>query len=268
MAVTNKQKMKVKLFSVSSDHDKHGLEEVLELLAQMSLTDRNRTLVGGHTVRAEVVRPPESRKPYWLIDFVRLRFVHGPGRASTQRAVVGFEMSSGDGFAEETAMLYDHAHRTLFIQGNHAGVRESSAANYFGMIDSTEAYGFEFLPALDPSMAVKLAQADRFTKFSIKVAPGAIGTGLREANVGIGRALDVADEFDAPILEFTLSVGHRKAALPHKGRSGGHQVCPETYCEGAGRCSDGRGQRERLVQPGSNKRVDGSDRTQANVGIR
>jgi len=214
MSTAKKQSMKVKLFSVEAADEDTSLGDVLAIIDATTLEQRLRRLAGGHEIRIEKVVRPGERKPYWLLDFVRLRFEHGPGRASARTPLEGFELAEGDGFGEETAMLFDPKTGSLFMQYNHFGVKESAAEAYFSMFDDQRAYGFEFLPALDSSVEAKLASASQFSKFTMKVAPAGINKDLRKSNVSLGRALDIADELRAPVVELTVGVGHARTGLP------------------------------------------------------
>lgn len=121
--------MTVRVYAVQPLNEEHTLEDVCEKLSRLDIEGRNRDLLTG-TVRVEKIERPTPRRPYWLMDFVRLRYNHGPGRASERRPVKGFDMANGDGFAEETAMLYCPKHGMIFSQYNHFGVKDGSAWVY------------------------------------------------------------------------------------------------------------------------------------------
>lgn len=211
--MNNKQKMSVTLFSVIPNNDSHTLEHVLELIHSMPLENRLRQLSGGRQIRIETVERPTTRKPYWLLDFTRLRFEHGPGRASPRKPVQGFDLADGDGFGEETAVLYVPKSNHLVMQYNQFGVRHGAMEAYFSMIDPDHFDGFEIVPSLDPLVEAKLAKADLFSRLTLRIAPARVSESLRKKNVSLSRALEIAEQFGAPQLEISLSVGHTKASL-------------------------------------------------------
>jgi len=208
--------MTVKVFSVSSTPENFPLEAVLATLSKVPLERRNSNLLNGD-VRLEEIIAPKDGAPYWLLDFVRLRYSHGPGRAGKQRKVVGFDMGNGDGFAEETAMLYYPKSKLLFVQYNHFGVKDGSAEIYFGRFGPKDVIvGFELNPVLDKNVESKLAKADQFTFLTLKVAPGEIDRKWVEDDIALGRALSLYEETKAPQIEITLSVGRSNTTLPTK----------------------------------------------------
>jgi hypothetical protein len=207
------RKMSVRLFEVVPDDENHPLQHVLAQLEPMTLGDRLRTLADGKQIRAEIVELPTAGKPYWLLDFTRLRFEHGPGRASANRPIQGFALQRGEGFGEETAVLYHPRSRSLVLQTNQFGVRQGALEDYFSMIIAQPPVGYRIAPVLDPTVAAKLVNADRFTRFTLKVVAGNISQQMRRNNVSLNRALEIGDQFHAPEVEITLGVGHSRTSL-------------------------------------------------------
>jgi len=205
--------MSVRLYEALPDDNSPPLEDVLSLLQAMSLPDRLRTLADGKQIRAEFIQPPSDGHPYWLVDFTRLRFEHGPGRASAGQPIQGFRLQAGEGFGEETAALYHPRSKSFILQINQFGVRKGALEAYFSMIDPQTVLGYDIVPTLDPTVAAKLAHADRFSRFTLKVATGNITAAMRNQNVSLARALEVGDQFQAPEMEISLSVGHCRTSL-------------------------------------------------------
>jgi len=208
--------MTVKVFSVSLTNGGCPLEDILTTLLKLPLEKRNSNLLNGD-VRLEEIIDPKDKEPYWLLDFVRLRYSHGTGRAGKRRKIIDFDMSNGDGFAEETAMLYCPKSNLLFAQYNHFGVKDGSAEIYFGRFGTKDSpIGFELSPVLDKNVESKLAKADQFTSLTLKIAPDKIDRKWVENNVSLGRALSLYEETKAPQIEITLSVGRTNTTLSTK----------------------------------------------------
>jgi len=214
----SRPEMTVKVFSVQALDEDHPLELILEDVCALGLEDRNRELAMGATpVRVEDISW-QAQPGFWLFDFVRLRYAHGPGRASANRPVSGFDMRNGDGFAEETAMLYCPRTKMLFAQYNHFGLKDAGAAKYFGLFGPENvAIGYEFCPQLDDTVAAKLARADQFSTVRVKLARNEITSAYRENGVALERALDLGEGLQGPMVEVTISVGHTGQRL-HAGR--------------------------------------------------
>jgi hypothetical protein len=206
--------MGVRLFQVEpANPNSLPLVDVLHQIASTPLGDRNREVAGGAIVRVEDIVPPSQANGVWKLDFVRLRYSHGPGRGSANRPVTGFDMSNGDGFAEETAMLYCPSTETVYCQYNHFGVKDGAAASYFGLFGGAQYAGFEFLPILDDRVTAKLAAATEIKTVDFKIAPGRLSPQFRANNISIENAIRAAEALGAPYIEMTISVGHSASGL-------------------------------------------------------
>jgi hypothetical protein len=119
--------MAVHLFEVRALHRTPPLAQLLERIHGDAIADRLRT-VGHQEVRVETIAAPRSRgnnTPYWLLDFTKIRFEHGPGKASREDPIESFELDADQGFGEETAVLYDPRRQAMLIQYNHYGARST-----------------------------------------------------------------------------------------------------------------------------------------------
>ena len=112
-----KSKVKVHLYKVNYQPGSQPLEDVLTLANASQLGSRIR-LCGQQDIRLDEAIPPTQNRPYWLLDFGNIRFSSGPGRASRQTPTQSFNLQKGEGFAEETAALYDANSNAILIQYN------------------------------------------------------------------------------------------------------------------------------------------------------
>lgn len=206
-------RMNVGLFTVSDFDRNTQLESALASIQRMPLENRMKEVYRGFHMRLETIMEPNEERPYWLLDFVRLRYDHGPGRASSHAPIAGFDLAPDDGFGEETAMLYVPQSKHLFIQYNHHGTKQGALVSYLAMVNPDRVYGFEISPSLDPAVEAKLLRSDRFSRFEMSIAPGLLSAEMRNEGVAVAQALRATDGFSAPHVTVTLSVGHSKASL-------------------------------------------------------
>lgn len=203
--------MAVHLFDVRAIQRTPPLTELLERIHQDGIANRLKT-VGQQEVRLETIAPPRSadnNTAYWLLDFTKIRFEHGPGKASREDPIEGFELEADQGFGEETAALYDPQRQVILIQYNHYGVRSSIMKNYFALYghDANAVGSYEFNIRMDESADVKFAQKEIITKMHFKIAPPRMTQAQRDGNVSLGRSLDVSDNLGAETIEVIVSAG-------------------------------------------------------------
>src|SRR5207248_1807943 len=135
----------------------------------------------------------------------RLRFDHGPGRASRRQAIEGFDLQNDQGFGEETAALYDAQRGYLLVQYNHFGVRPGSMQQYLSMFNQNAARAYEFRVKLDETSELRLAQKHILKKITFKVAAGKMTAAQRAAGVGLISAIDLSDSLHGESVEVTVS---------------------------------------------------------------
>lgn len=203
--------MSVHLFEVRRMHNTQPLEDLLERIHGNALGDRLKT-VGNQDVRLEVVAPPRSQannSPYWLLDFTKIRYENGPGKASREEPIEGFELDEDQGFGEETSALYDPQRQVILIQYNHHGVRSGIIKNYFGVYghNQNEFGSYEFNIRMDENADVRFAQKQIITKMHFKIAPPKMSAQQRHGNVSLGRSLAVSDNLGAETIEVVVSAG-------------------------------------------------------------
>ena len=203
--------MAVHLFEVRALHRTPPLELLLKQIHEDSIADRLK-LVGHQEVRIEKIVEPHSKgnkTPYWLLDFTKIRFEHGPGKASRGDPIEGFELEVDQGFGEETAALYDPERRVMLIQYNHYGARSTIIENYFGLYGhaQNEIRGYDFDIRLDENADVRFAKKQTITKMHFKIAPPRMTKAQRSGNVSLGRAIDVSSGLGAESIEVVVSAG-------------------------------------------------------------
>lgn len=207
--------IKIHLYHVHAAPNTPAITTVFAEAQATQLPQRLRML-GNNEVRLEnILSPngPENPTPYWFLDMTRLRFAHGPGKASRTHPVIGFPLTVNEGFGEETAALYDPTTGYMLVQYNHYGVRAPSIRDYFSFFNAGQSREYEFRVKLDEAAEAKLAQKQIITKIRFKVAPAAMTQNQRTANVGLGQALALNDSLNGQSVEIIVSSGQKRNSM-------------------------------------------------------
>lgn len=207
-------KMNVNIYKVLETAGAPPLDHLLEQVEGLDLGSRLRR-VGDFDMRLEHIARPHSAgntSDFWMMDFVKLRYEHGPGKAGRGTPIQGFDMDDDQGFGEETAALYDPATKYLVLQYNHNGVREGKIKEYFSQLvhDPENIAHYQFRVKLDESSEVKLAKKQYIAKVHFKIDSSKISAAYRQADVSLERALELSDQQDGQILELTISASRGK----------------------------------------------------------
>lgn len=179
---------RVNLFKLRTGEGSASLEGALIRINGVPIDQRTRK-IGYQECRLEVIKHPTTSHPYWLLDFCKLRYDGGPGRASPRLPIQSFDLAADEGFAEETAALYDPATDHLAIQYNHHGPRSGVMAAYLSSFDEERPNDFEFLLRLNPDTQARLDSKRVFTKFECKVAPAELSREFKRNNIAFVSAL-------------------------------------------------------------------------------
>ena len=200
--------IKVNLYKLTVADVASSLPDLLAQIDGDALVDRIRT-TGRFDVRLEYILAPHSAgndTNFWLLDFIKLRMDHGPGKVGKTTAIEGFALGDDEGFGEETSVLFDPATNYLLVQYNHHGVRGASIARYFSNYNHADvASVYEMDIKLDDSSEAKLAAKNIITKVHFKIAPAQMTAAHRINNVSLGRALALNDDQSGSTVELTIS---------------------------------------------------------------
>jgi len=180
--------MKVHAFKVELSDGSSSLEDVLQQIAgEVRLRERIR-LVNQIELRAESI---DQQDGLWLLDFVRIRTNHGPGKVGRDTEVEGFDFEDEEGFGEETAALYDPTTGYILIQYNHFGVRAGAISDYLSAFDGTTNNLYTFKPKFDEDVERRLLNQGitKKIRFSLDV------TRMSAQDRQRGRALSEAIEY-------------------------------------------------------------------------
>lgn len=211
--------MKVHLFEVRTIKGGEPLEDLLARIQAEDLDERLRK-IGYQEIRLESLSGPGDEgndTPYWLLDFTKLRFEHGPGKISRDAPIEGFDLEQNEGFGEETAALYDPTTQHMILQYNHNGPRSGTIEAYLSAYDDALVGKYSFLVVLDETANLRLAQTDIIKKIQFKVAAPRINNAQLNGNVSLGRVLDMANNLDGETVEIIVSAGRGKLSAGVQG---------------------------------------------------
>lgn len=203
--------MKVHAYKVEFTDGSQPLEEVLQQIEnEQSLRERIR-LINQVELRAESITQQDG---LWLMDFVRIRTSHGPGKVGRDSEVEGFEFEEEEGFGEETAALYDPTTGYMLIQYNHFGVRAGAIADYFSAYDGTENNLYTFKPKYDEDVERRLLNHGITRKISFCLDVTRMSEQDRQRGRPLSEAIDYGRQNGADKIKVEISVqGERNRSL-------------------------------------------------------
>lgn len=203
--------MKVHAYKVEFTDGSQPLEEVLQQIEnEQSLRERIR-LINQVELRAESITQQDG---LWLMDFVRIRTSHGPGKVGRDSEVEGFEFQEEEGFGEETAALYDPTTGYMLIQYNHFGVRAGAIADYFSAYDGTENNLYTFKPKYDEDVERRLLNHGITRKISFCLDVTRMSEQDRQRGRPLSEAIDYGRQNGADKIKVEISVqGERNRSL-------------------------------------------------------
>lgn len=162
-------------------------------------------------LRAESIAQQDG---LWLMDFVRIRTSHGPGKVGRDSEVEGFEFEEEEGFGEETAALYDPTTGYILIQYNHFGVRAGAIADYFSAYDGTENNLYTFKPKYDEDVERRLLNHGITRKISFCLDVTRMSEQDRQRGRPLSEAIDYGRQNGADKIKVEISVqGERNRSL-------------------------------------------------------
>src|SRR5690606_19379124 len=203
--------MKVHAYKVEFTDGSQPLEEVLQQIEnEQSLRERIR-LINQVELRAESITQQDG---LWLMDFVRIRTSHGPGKVGRDSEVEGFEFEEEEGVGEETAALYDPTTGYMLIQYNHFGVRAGAIADYFSAYDGTENNLYTFKPKYDEDVERRLLNHGITRKISFCLDVTRMSEQDRQRGRPLSEAIDYGRQNGADKIKVEISVqGERNRSL-------------------------------------------------------
>lgn len=205
------QDMKVHLYDVKR-HDSGPIDNLFQAILSDPIESRMRT-VGTTEIRLEECIPPhtgDNSTGFWLLDFIKMRVSHGPGKASRNGPISGFDIGKNGGFGEETAALYDPQKKVILLQYNHNGPRATSICSYLNSYNPNTTEDYDMWIRMKAAATAKLNKTSIITKIHAKISPGDITSDLRNAGVGLNEAIKFSQYFDGHDIEIRITAGRKR----------------------------------------------------------
>ena len=216
------EKMSIYAFRVSSkEGETEKLSRLLATVHNDELGSRYRE-IADTPIRVDYIKQEEY---IWLLDVVRFRNGHGPGKATKETLTSGFDFKEDEEFSEETAVLYDSKSKILLMQNNYHGVKVGKLESYFSSYrrDKDNSYGLE--PCL-VEKANTFHNRKGVRSFDINVNLRALEhKDIAQCDLDIIKASYAHGEPLSNILKISLSVGRKRGLLP----AGGEALLKKLY---------------------------------------
>lgn len=206
------KQMKIDFYRVEMPPEFGGtFARLLQQISTMPLDDsRNAQAIGSN--REDRIRLQEASSSHqrWEGDMIRIRMDELPLVASLDGKTEPVDLEDDEGIGEETAFRYHSGLRVLALQRNRTGVSAYAFARYFelmGELDET----IILEPVLELDTLNRLNAIHDVTKFEIRFAGlRNIGEIFQGQDATIKQFITVADQFRAPTMTVTLSMGHAR----------------------------------------------------------
>lgn len=213
--------MKVHAFRVASKEGSTPLEDILQNILNVAAPRDRIRIINTVEVRAETITQQAiaGRAPVWLLDCVRIRTDHGPGRVGRDSEMEGFEFTADEGFGHETAALFDPTNHHLLVQYNHTGVRANTIADYLSaFIGGGTSNLYSLIPKCDPGVEERLTRKGitRRLKFTVDISK--MSAQDRERGIAVSEALDFGRNLDGDKIKLEI------CASGDRGRSLGERA--------------------------------------------
>ncbi|MBO2568626.1 hypothetical protein AYI84_04670 [Shewanella algae] len=206
--------MKVHAYKVEVAPSSEPLDAVLEQIEAENSPRRRIRLINHVELRAEAI---VSDNGLWLLDFVRIRTTHGPGKVGRDSEVEGFEFDEEEGFGEETAALYDPGTGYLLVQYNHHGVRFGVMADYFSAFNEAVVNLYTLKPKFDEDVERRLIGQGITKKLAFTIDVGRMSAQDIQRGAPLSKALDYGVESGADKIKVEISVrGDKSRSLSER----------------------------------------------------
>lgn len=198
--------MKIHAYKVVRDKDSVPLAQVLESISNQRRLDTRIRRVYGADVRAEAVR---QKAGIWLLDLVRIRTNHGPGKVGRDSPVTGFDFAPGEGFGEETAALFDPSTDYMLVQYNHVGVRAGAIAEYLSVYDPYSSNAYQLRPKFASDVETRLRRQTITKDITFQIDLPKMTSTDREYGHDLASAIEFGREKGAERVTVSISVHGR-----------------------------------------------------------
>lgn len=201
-------KFTVHAFGVLHKDGSQALQDVLKLVEQDPIEDRNR-YVGTSSIRIEHIAY-DAKDNVWYMDFVKMRDTHGPAKGSKTKAVEGFLFKDDETFCEETAVIYSPKTNHIIVQYNHYGVKYAAIENYFSYYNDALNNVYELTPKYDADVERHFEKRSAIRKLEMGIDPRHLTKADKVQGTAVYDAIDVGDKSDAAHVSIEITATRGK----------------------------------------------------------
>lgn len=195
--------VRIHAYKVNVSETSVQLEDVLSAIKNESDFRSRIRLINQVELRAESV---DQQDGVWLLDFVRIRTSHGPGKVGRDSEVEGFSFEEEEGFGEETAALYDPATGYILVQYNHFGVRFNAIADYLSDYDTVANNLYTFKPKFDEDVERRLLKQGVTRKLAFAIDLSRMSEQDRKRGLPLSEAIELGQKSGADRVRVEISV--------------------------------------------------------------
>jgi len=200
------KKVKVDFYRIEMP-DNVGISFESVLLQTMQLSEDARTIDIRH---APVCLHKCSQALNFIEgDIVRIRMSGLPYVASLKGQISPISLADDEGIGEQAAFLYHPLSHTLLLQSVQSAVSVGGFVEYFQSFSSFDQLIYAD-PVLRPQALSSLTRTDLIRRVEVRIAGLNDNTIFRDGTRGCDELLALGDEYNAPFVALTLSVGHKK----------------------------------------------------------
>ena len=167
--------------------------------------------VGDATLRLEHY---DQRDQFHLLNFGRLRY-EGPSKTTEDTEIEPIPLNDAELFATEAAMLYDESKGLVLLEGASGVIGSGQVVSYFQTFDQHK-NKYSLVRKLDEDAARRARNFQTIRKFTHRVAVS--GTHETDHDYGVATSKALARDYDAEIVEITMSVGAERNRALNSGR--------------------------------------------------
>jgi hypothetical protein len=201
------EKMTAHAYSIESKEGSLPLQDLLQMIKDTPFKDRLRLI---HTGEYRVEECEELEAGKWFVDFGKIREGHGPGAASRDTPVRGFDFKDNEKFCEETACIIDTTGNFMVVQFNFNGARPGTMSDYLSIFEEASANAYWLTPKYDDDVLRKFEGRKLTKSLDYSIDSREFTAQDKKKGKSLTHALDMADESDGSILRIKISAGLTK----------------------------------------------------------
>ena len=180
-------------------------EQLLRKVKDMTREART-TSVRGSPMRAHRVGEHQN---VWTGDMLKIRMDDISLRASTKGNAREFDLDDDEGMGEPTCFLFAPKQNALVLEASRKGVTRAMFSEYFGLVTDADVH-VSLQPYVHPDAMSRMKDLHVVRKFEVALARSGNISDLRKSDYGMSGLAVAVDHFDAPRVDLTLSMGHKK----------------------------------------------------------